>query len=96
MFDFDSCQSNHTPTDDLYNWQASVKLCKIYCGNCVGLHEVCVQVGGRTLRHNQIFRMDSLSNFVTHSATLRARELRDNYGLFSEQNVEMGELWVNV
>ena len=44
----------------------------------------------------KFFRMDSLSNSVTHGAPLRARELRDNYGLFSEQNVEMGELWVNV
>ena len=29
-----------------------VKLCKTFD---IGLHEVCVRVGGRTLRHNQIF-----------------------------------------
>ena len=54
--------------------------------------------GWAGVRHvvTKFFRMDSLSNFVTHGAPLRAQELRDNYGLFSEQNVEMGELWVNV
>ena len=46
----------------------------------IGLHEVCVQVGGRaggraggrTLRHNQInfYRMGSLPNFLTHGAPL--------------------------
>ena len=29
-----------------------VKLCKTFD---IGLHEVCVRVGGRTLRHKQIF-----------------------------------------
>ena len=40
------------------------------------IHEMCVRVGGRTLRHNQIFRMDSLPNFVTHGAPLRALRAR--------------------
>ena len=40
----------------------------------IALHEVCVRVGGRTLRHNQkISRLDSLPNFLTHGAPLRAR-----------------------
>ena len=37
----------------------------------IGLHEVCVRTGGRTLRHNQISRMDSLPNFLTRGAPLR-------------------------
>ena len=49
----------------------------------IGLHVVGVRTAGvRTLRHNQISRMDSLRNFLTHSAplrTLRARELRYYY-----------------
>ena len=32
----------------------------------IGLHEVCVRVGRRTLHHNQISRMDRLPNFVTY------------------------------
>ena len=42
----------------------------------IGLHEVCVRVGGRTLRYNKCSRMDSLPNFVTHSAPLRALRAR--------------------
>ena len=48
----------------------------------VGLHEVCVPVGGRAgVRYviTKFSRMDSLPNFVTHGAplrALRARELR--------------------
>ena len=75
MSDFDSCQSNHAHTDGWHNWQASVKLCKIYCDIW---HQLTLSVctGGRTLRHNQFSRTDSLTNFVTHGAPLRARELR--------------------
>ena len=32
----------------------------------IGLHEVCVRVGRRTLHHNQISWMDRLPNFVTY------------------------------
>ena len=42
----------------------------------IGLHEVCVRVG---VRYVKFSRMDSLPNFVTHGAplrALRARELR--------------------
>ena len=53
-----------------YITERLVKLCKIYCDIWLGLHEACVR-GGRTLRHNQIFSMDSLPNFVTHGALLR-------------------------
>ena len=46
MSDFNSCQSNHTHTDGLHNWQVSVKLCKIYCDICHRLTwSVCT--GGR-------------------------------------------------
>ena len=53
MSDFESCQSNHTHTDGQHNWQASVKLCKIYCDIW---HQLIwgVCTGGRTLRHKQI------------------------------------------
>ena len=50
----------------------------------IGLHEVCVRVGGRAgVRYviTKFSRMDSLLNFVTHDAllrALRARELRYN------------------
>ena len=38
-----------------YITERLVKLCKIYLTFDIGLHKVCVRVGGRTLRHNQIF-----------------------------------------
>ena len=38
-----------------YITERLVKLCKIYLTFDIGLHEVCVRVGGLTLRHNQIF-----------------------------------------
>ena len=44
----------------------------------IGLHEVCVRVGVRYVI-TKFSRMDSLPNFVTHDAplrALRARELR--------------------
>ena len=44
----------------------------------IGLHEVCVRVGVRYVI-TKFSRMDSLPNFVTHGAplrALRARELR--------------------
>ena len=44
----------------------------------IGLHEVCVRVGVRYVI-TKFSRMDSLPNFVTHGAPLRApcaRELR--------------------
>ena len=44
-----------------------------------GLHEVCVRVGGRAGVLNvttKFSRMDSLSNFLTHGAPLRARFAR--------------------
>ena len=42
----------------------------------IGVYEVCARTGGRAYAlHNQISRMDSLPNFVTHGAS-RARELR--------------------
>ena len=45
----------------------------------IGLHEVCAQVGRRAgVRYviTKFSRMDSLPNFLTHGALLRARELR--------------------
>ena len=46
----------------------------------IGLHEVCVRTGVRYVI-TKFSRMDSLPNFVTHDAllrALRARELRYN------------------
>ena len=43
----------------------------------MGLNEACGRVGGRTgVRHviTKFSRIDSLPNFVTHGAPLRARE----------------------
>ena len=47
----------------------------------IGLHEVCVRVGGRSgvryviTKFSRLdVRLDSLPNFVTHGAPLRARE----------------------
>ena len=39
----------------------------------IGLHEVCVRVGVRYVI-TKFSRMDSLPNFLTHGAPLRARE----------------------
>ena len=39
----------------------------------IGLHEVCVRVGGRTLR-----RIDGLPNFVIQGAPLRALRARES------------------
>ena len=36
-----------------YTTERQIKLCKIYCD--IGVQEVCVRLGGRTLRHNQIY-----------------------------------------
>ena len=41
----------------------------------IGLNEVCVQVGVRYVI-TKFSGMDSLPNFLTHGAPLRARELR--------------------
>ena len=60
----------------------------------IGLHEVCVRVGGReggrTLRHYQIF-----SDFVTYGAplrALRARELRYYYVLFCNNDSQLSSV----
>ena len=41
----------------------------------IGLHEVCVRVGVRYVI-TKFSRTDSLPNFLTHGAPLRAREAR--------------------
>ena len=59
-----------------YITERLVKLCKIYCHIDIGLHEVCVRTDRRTgVRYviTKFSRMDSLLNFVTHGAPLRAR-----------------------
>ena len=46
----------------------------------IGLHEVCVRVGGRAgVRYviTNFSQMDSLPNFVTHGAPLRAPRARE-------------------
>ena len=43
----------------------------------IGLHEVSVRVGVRYV--NQIFSEESLPNFLTHGAPLRARERELRY-----------------
>ena len=76
MSDFHTCQSNHTYTDGFHKWQASVKLCKIYCDIWQRL-TWSVYTGGRAVVRyimTKFSRMDILPNFVTHSAPLRARE----------------------
>ena len=62
----------------VYITKRLVKLCKIYCDIWHRLTwTVCT--GGRTLRHNKKFsRMDSLPNFLTHGAPLRARFARES------------------
>ena len=71
MSDFNSCQSNHTHSDERL-----VKLCKIYCDIW---HQVTRSVctGGRVGVHydfvTKFSRMDSLPNFVTHGAPLRTK-----------------------
>ena len=48
----------------------------------IGLHEVCARTGGRAYAlHNQISRMDSLPNFVTHGAPLRALRARESFAI---------------
>ena len=59
----------------VYITKRLVKLCKIYCDFDIGLNEVCVRVGVRYVI-TKFSRMDSLPNFLTHGAPLRARELR--------------------
>ena len=61
----------------VYITKKLVKLWKIYCDIWHRLTwSVCT--GGRTLRHNltKFSRMDSLTNFLTHGASLRARFAR--------------------
>ena len=55
MSDFDSCQSNRTHMDGLQNWKTSQVVQELLWHLTLGLHELCVRVGGRKLRHNQIF-----------------------------------------
>ena len=55
----------------------------------IGLHEVCVRVGVRYVI-TKFSRMDSLPNFLTHGAPLRARELRYN------QNVTLRMAFLNL
>ena len=47
------------------------------------IHEVCARVGGRTLPHNQISRMDSLPNFVTRGAPLCALRARKSSAIIN-------------
>ena len=52
----------------------------------IGLPEVCVRVGGRVgVRYviTKFCRMDSLPNFLTHGAPLRAREARESSAIIS-------------
>ena len=75
-------------------WMAYITESKSSCARSVvtfdlGLHEVCVRVGGRTLRHYEIF-----SNFVTYGAplrALRARELR-YYVLFCNNDSQLSSV----
>ena len=46
----------------------------------IGLHEVCVRVGVRYVI-TKFSRMDSLPNFLTHVAPLRARGVQLKSGL---------------
>ena len=58
----------------------------------IGLHEVCVRVGVSYVI-TKFSRMDSLRNFVTHGAplrALRARELR--YDISTQEKLGGGKL----
>ena len=66
----------------------------------IGLHEVCVRVGVRYVI-TKFSRMDSLPNFVTHGAPLRAlrvRELRYNICalLYSDRRYAQYQRQVNI
>ena len=53
----------------------------------IGLHEVCVRVGVRYVI-TKFSRMDSLPNFLTHGAPLRARFARVGAPLLEETGYE--------
>ena len=63
----------------------------------IGLHEVCVRVGGWAgVRYviTKFSRMDSLPNFVTHGAPLRALRYESLENLyFSLRSFETGNLF---
>ena len=61
----------------VYITKRLVKLCKSIVTFDIGLHEVCVRVGVRYVI-TKFSRMDSLPNFLTHGAPLRARESSAN------------------
>ena len=81
MSDFDSCQSNRTHTDGLQNWKAS-QVVQDLLWHLTSAYMKCVY-GWTGVRYviTKFSRIDSLPNFVTHGAplrALRARELRYN------------------
>ena len=61
----------------VYITKRLVKLCKIYCDFDIGLNEVRVRVGVRYVI-TKFSRMDSLPNFLTHGAPLRAVRARES------------------
>ena len=58
----------------------------------IGLHEVCVRTGGRTLRHNQIFSDGYFTKFSYpwRSAPLRARFARAGAPLLENRRSSQG------
>ena len=56
----------------------------------IGLHEVCVRVGVRYVI-TKFSRMDSLPNFLTHGAPLRAREARAGAPLQRCRLLDLGQ-----
>ena len=81
--DFDSCQSNCTHTDGLHNWL--VKLCKIYCDIWHRLTWIVCTGGREGVRYviTKFSRMDSLTNFVTYGAPMRALRVRESSAINS-------------
>ena len=72
MSDFDSCQSNRTHTDGLHNWKAS-QVVQDLLWHLISAYMKCLY-GWAGVRYvmTKFSRMDSLPNFVTHGAPLRA------------------------
>ena len=96
MFNFDSCQSNHSHTDGSHNWQASVKLCKMYCDNWHRLTWSVCTGGLAGVRYviTKFSRTDSLPNFVTHGAALRALRARESSAIRQcKHHVVFTEFW---
>ena len=78
MSDFDSCQSNRTHMDGLQNWKAN-QVVQDLLWHLTSAYMKCVY-GWAGVRYviTKFSRMDSLQNFVSHGALLRALRERES------------------